>query len=101
MLEMVLSPMQEAAYVLTPGETLPADVKTSMDNLAHTATITVTSSEATSASSTTSATEATPTSDDSSEANEGSKSSGLSTGAIVGIAIGGAALLALAGGLFW
>lgn len=100
MLEMVLSHMQEAAYVLTPGETLPADVKTSMDNLAHTATITVTSSEATSTSSTTSATVATST-PESSETSEGPKSSGLSTGAIAGIVIGGVALLALAGGLFW
>jgi len=94
---------REAAYVLTPGETLPADVKTSMSNLAHTATVTVTSSEATATSSTTSATEATSTADESSEASqsEDTKSSGLGTGAIVGIVIGGVALLALAGGLFY
>jgi hypothetical protein len=97
---MILILSQEAAYVLTPGQTLPADVKTSMDSLAHTATVTVTNSEATSTSSTTSATSAISTSD-SPETSEGSKSSGLGTGAIVGIAIGGAALLALAGGLFW
>jgi len=98
-----LTLVQEAAYVLTPGETLPADVKTSMSNLAHTATVTVTSSEATATSSTTSATEATSTADESSEASqsEDTKSSGLGTGAIVGIVIGGVALLALAGGLFW
>jgi len=92
---------REAAYVLTPGQTLPADVKTSMDNLAHTATVTVTSSEATSTSSTTSATAADSTSDDSSETSGSTKSSGLGTGAIVGIVIGGVALLALAGGLFY
>jgi cobalamin biosynthesis Mg chelatase CobN len=99
--EMILTPAQEAAYVLTPGQTLPADVKTSMDNLAHTATVTVTSSEATPTSSTTSAAGADSTSDESSETSGSTKSSGLGTGAIVGIVIGGVALLALAGGLFW
>ena len=98
---MILSLIQEAAYVLTPGQTLPAVVKTSMDNLAHTATVTVTSSEATSTSSTTSATAADSTLDDSSETSGSTKSSGLGTSAIVGIVIGGVALLALAGGLFW
>jgi len=91
---------REAAYVLTPGQTLPADVKTSMDNLAHTATVTVTNSEATSTSTTTSAAAAESTSDDSSETS-GSTKSGLGTGAIVGIVVGGVALLALAGGLFY
>jgi hypothetical protein len=100
-MKMILSLLQEAAYVLTPGQTLPADVKTSMDNLAHTAAVTATSSEATSTSSTTSANGATSTSDGSEDTSEKSKSSGLGTGAIVGIAIGGVALLALAGGLFW
>lgn len=83
---------------MTPGQTLPADVKTSMSNLAHTATVTVTSSEATSTPSTTSATGAAPTAD---ESSEDTKSSSLGTGAIVGIVIGGVALLVLAGGLFW
>lgn len=84
---------------MTPGQPLPADVKTSMDNLVKTATATdtATTSESTSSSTTTPA---------ASEATESSTSGGgggttLSTGAIVGIAVGGAALLALAGGLFW
>jgi hypothetical protein len=82
---------------LTPGQSLPADVKTSMQNLAETATATATSTESTSSStSTTAASEPTDTS-----TSSGSGSSGLSTGSIVGIAVGGAALLALAGGLFW
>jgi len=98
---MILNHVQEAAYVLTPGQTLPADVKTSMDSLAHAATVTVTNSEATSTSSTTSATGAASTTGDSSATSGDTKSSGLGTGAIVGIVIGGVALLALAGGLFW
>jgi hypothetical protein len=83
---------------LTPGQSLPADVKTSMQNLAETATATATSTESTSSSTstTTAASEPTDTS-----TSSGSGSSGLSTGSIVGIAVGGAALLALAGGLFW
>ena len=88
---------QEAAYALTPGQPLPADVKTSMQNFAETATATATSTESTSSSTTTAAaSDAT----ESSSSND-SGSSGLSTGSIVGIAVGGAALLALAGGLFW
>jgi plastocyanin len=88
---------RDAAYALTPGQSLPADVKTSMQNLAETATATATSTESTSSStSTTAASEPTDTS-----TSSGSGNSGLSTGSIVGIAVGGAALLALAGGLFY
>lgn len=91
----MLTPDQEASYALTPGQPLPADAKTSMESLVQTATVTATTSEATS-SSTSTAGEATTSSD-----SDDHGSSGLSTGAIVGIAVGGAALLALAGGLFW
>ena len=82
---------------MTPGQPLPADVKTSMQNFAETATATATSTDSTSSSTpTTAASEPTDTS-----TSKDSGSSGLSTGSIVGIAVGGAALLALAGGLFW
>lgn len=92
---------QEANYVLTPGEPLPADAMTSMENLASSAT-TVTVTDSPTASSTSDASAAEATTDGSSGgSDDDSGSSGLSTGAIVGIAIGGVALLALAGGLFW
>jgi hypothetical protein len=85
---------QEANYALTPGQPLPADAKTSLASLAQTATSTATSSQSTSSSTTTAA-----ATESSSSGNKGGTV--LSTGAIVGIAVGGAALLALAGGLFW
>jgi len=88
---------REAAYALTPGQPLPADVKTSMQSFAETATSTAASTESTSSTTATAAAgEATETS-----SSDSGGSSGLSTGAIVGIAVGGAALLALAGGLFY
>jgi hypothetical protein len=91
------SSLQDAAYALTPGQPLPADVKTSLQSFAATATSTVTSTESTSSTTATAAAgEATETS-----APDDHGSSGLGTGAIVGIAVGGAALLAFAGGLFW
>jgi len=90
-----MNSLQDAAYALTPGQPLPADVKTSLQSFAATATSTVTSTESTSSTTATAAAATdTSTSDD-------HGSSGLGTGAIVGIAVGGAALLALAGGLFW
>ncbi len=83
----------KAAYVLNPGESFPAEASSTLASL----TSGPTSSSSASASSVPSAI-ATPS--DSSE-DEEDGSGGLSTGAIVGIAIGGAALLLLAAALFF
>lgn len=87
--------------MLTPGQSLPADVSTSMVSLAASATTVVVFGLPTPDASSTSAAPAgtEPTGQASAQKETGSSS--LSAGAIVGSVIGGVALLAIASGLFW
>lgn len=79
----------QAAYVLNPGDPFPAEASSSIASLGNGyATATPSSSSPTSSTTATAA-----------PAEGGSKK--LGTGAIVGIAIGGALVLLLAGGLFY
>ncbi|KAF1990915.1 hypothetical protein K402DRAFT_389816 [Aulographum hederae CBS 113979] len=86
---------RDSAYMLQPGEAFPAEADPSSANPSATAT------SAGSAASSTSSGAPAPTGSGSSDAQEGSSHHGLSTGAIAGIAIGGAAVLLLAAAVFF
>ncbi|KAK5120465.1 hypothetical protein LTR85_006120 [Meristemomyces frigidus] len=87
----------EANYMLEPGQAVPNAALTSLQALAATVTATVTASATASpTSSTSAASAATP-----SAAAATQHHSVLSTGAIVGIAIGGAAVAILAAAVFF
>ena len=94
--------LQQASFVVTPGQSLPADVKTSMDSLPETASVTIASAHPTSDSSTEAKT-ATPltTSEDHGAGNDQADSSELSVAAVAGIVIGSLSILVLAIGIFW
>jgi len=88
--------------VVTPGQSIPADVKTSMDSLPEaSSTITApahpTSDSKPEAKTVTSLTK----SGGQEEADQPSGSSELSIAAVAGIVVGSLSILGLAAGLFW
>lgn len=87
---------------MTPGQSLPADVKTSMDSLPETASATKASTHPTSDSSTEAKTATSlTTSEDHGAGDDQADSSELSVAAVAGIVIGSLSILVLATGLYW
>ncbi|KAK4956201.1 hypothetical protein LTR10_005722 [Elasticomyces elasticus] len=99
---------RQADYMLLPGQAVPEDAMQSMSSLAATATtatVTVTATNSVSTSSyeayTTNPSSATPSSTAQEDPAVTSGSSGLSPGAIAGIAIGAVAVATIAAALFF
>lgn len=87
---------------MTPGQPLPADVSTSMASLAASATtVTVLALPSSDASLATASTAESTAAVINGSVEKSAGSPTLSAGAIVGVVIGGIALLVVAGGLFW
>ena len=88
--------------MVTPGQSLPADVKTFVDSLPEAASTIMASAYPTSGSRTEAKTEASVTTSDSHEGvSHQAASSGLPVATVVGIVLGSLFAIVLLIGLFW
>jgi hypothetical protein len=88
--------------VVTPGQSIPADVKTSMDSLPEASSTIISPAHTTSDSKTEAKTVTSLTKSDGQEgADQQAGPSELSIAAVAGIVIGSLSILVLAAGLFW
>jgi hypothetical protein len=93
---------QQARFVITPGQSLPADVKTSLDSLHRTASTITTTSDPTAAAKTEAETTASlAVSDGHGEVDQQDDPPRLPIASVAGIVMGSLSLLVLATGLFW
>lgn len=89
---------KDASYVLQPGEDFPAEASSSINSIAATATTAESSADSTAPAA---ASADDGNGDDGDDNSSSDDDSGLSAGAIAGIAIGGFAVLVLAAALFF
>jgi hypothetical protein len=88
--------------VVTPGQSLPADVKTYLDRLPETtSTITAATNPTVHSGTGAEATASLTTSDGHEEADRQDDQSGLPVAALAGVVIGSLSVVAIATGLFW
>lgn len=87
---------------MTPGQSLPADVKTYLDSLPKaTSTINAAANPTVDSGTRAEATTSSATSDDHEEAERQDDPSGFPVAAVAGAVIGGLCVIAIATGLFW